>query len=91
MTGSNTNSNVIFGAFQQEVALSLNLHVPLILAIHNAGAAVGSVFAPAKIIVGCSTVGLGGQESDALRSTTRYGLIIILILALVGYLTTLFF
>jgi lactate permease len=87
MTGSNTNSNVLFGAFQQEVALALNLHVPLILAIHNAGAAVGSVFAPAKIIVGCSTVGLGGQESDALRSTTRYGMIVIVILAVTGFIS----
>jgi lactate permease len=84
MTGSNTNSNVLFGAFQQQVALTLSLNVPLILAIHNAGAAVGSVFAPAKIIVGCSTVGLEGQESDALRHTTRFGLIIIVILAVIG-------
>ena len=88
MTGSNTNSNVLFGAFQQEVASTLQLHVPLILALHNAGAAVGSVFAPAKIIVGCSTVGLGGQESDALRQTTKYGLIIIAILALIGFAAT---
>ena len=89
MTGSNTNSNVLFGAFQQGVALSLNLPVPLILAIHNAGAAVGSVFAPAKIIVGCSTVGLGGQESEALRSTTRYGMIIIVLIAIIGFIATL--
>lgn len=88
MTGSNTNSNVLFGAFQQEVALSLNLSVPLVLAIHNAGAAVGSVFAPAKIIVGCSTVGLGGQESEALRNTTRYGMIIIVLLAIIGFIAT---
>ncbi|MDF1514144.1 MAG: L-lactate permease, partial [Anaerolineae bacterium] len=90
MTGSNTNSNVLFGAFQQAVAKSLDLHVPLILAIHNAGAAVGSVFAPAKIIVGCSTVGLEGQESEALRSTTKYGLIIIGVLALIGYVAAMY-
>jgi lactate permease len=64
------------------------MHVPLILAIHNAGAAVGSVFAPAKIIVGCSTVGLGGQESEAMRSTTKYGLLIIFAIALTGYIAT---
>jgi lactate permease len=88
MTGSNTNSNVLFGAFQQQVAVTLQMHVPLILAIHNAGAAVGSVFAPAKIIVGCSTVGLGGQESEAMRSTTKYGLLIIFAIALTGYIAT---
>jgi len=90
MTGSNTNSNVLLGAFQLQVAQALGLQVPLILALHNAGAAAGSIFAPAKIIVGCSTVGLSGGESDALRSTTRRGVIIIAILAVVGLLITQF-
>jgi lactate permease len=86
MTGSNTNSNVLLGAFQQQVAKTLGLYVPLVLAFHNAGAATGSVFAPAKIIVGCSTVGLSGGESEALRRTTRYGLIIIVILSILSLL-----
>jgi lactate permease len=85
MTGSNTNSNVLLGAFQLEVAQTLGLHVPLILALHNAGAAIGSVFAPAKIIVGCSTVGLSNGESEALWRTTRYGLVVLVILALLGF------
>jgi len=88
MTGSNTNSNVLLGAFQLQVAQTLGLQVPLILALHNAGAAAGSIFAPAKIIVGCSTVGLSGGESDALRNTTRYGVIVIAIVAVVGLLIT---
>jgi lactate permease len=86
MTGSNTNSNVMFGAFQLEVAQALRLHVPLILALHNAGAGIGSVFGPAKIIVGCSTVGLSGGESEALRSTASYGLLFIIVLAVIGWL-----
>ncbi len=90
MTGSNTNSNVLLGAFQLQVAQALGLQVPLILALHNAGAAAGSIFAPAKIIVGCSTVGLSGGESEALRSTTRYGVIVIAILAVVGLVITQF-
>lgn len=88
MTGSNTNSNVIFGAFQQQVAQTLGHSIPVILAIHNAGAAVGSVFAPAKIIVGCSTVGLSNREGEVLRSTTRYSLIILVILAILALIVT---
>lgn len=86
MTGSNTNSNVIFGAFQQQVAQTLGYSVPLILAVHNAGAAVGSVFAPAKIIVACSTVGLSNGEGEALRRITQYGLVMLGILALLALL-----
>ncbi|MBN1248027.1 MAG: L-lactate permease [Anaerolineae bacterium] len=84
MTGSNTNSNVLLGAFQLQVAQTLGMTVPLVIALHNAGAAVGSVFSPAKIIVGCSTVGLSGEESEALSRTARYGAIIIGIVAVVG-------
>lgn len=86
MTGSNTNSNVLFGAFQQQVAQTLGYTVPVILAIQNAGASVGSVFAPAKIIVACSTVGLSNGEGEALRRITKYCFVILVIVALLGML-----
>ncbi len=85
MTGSNTNSNVLLGAFQLQVAQTLHLHVPLILALQNAGAAIGSIFAPAKVIVGCSTVGLSGAESDVLGRTVRFGLVVLMVLAGLGF------
>jgi lactate permease len=88
MTGSNTNSNVLFGAFQQQVAQTLDYTVPLILAIHNAGASVGSVFAPAKVIVACSTVGLTNREGEALRRITKYCFVILSLLAAFGLLIT---
>jgi lactate permease len=81
MTGSNTNANVLLSAFQRDVARTLGYSVPVILAGHNAGAAVGSVFAPAKVIVGCSTVGLSGKEGEALRRIIRYAILIILVLS----------
>lgn len=84
MTGSNTNANVLMGALQLEVAQRLGLFIPLVLGLHNAGGALGSIFAPAKIMVGCSTVGLGGSESDVLRRTTLYSLIVIAIIGVLG-------
>jgi len=77
MTGSNTNSNVVFTALQQQTALLLKLSVPMILAAQTAGGALGSVLAPTKIIVGCSTVGLAGEEGKVLRASLRYGLTLI--------------
>ncbi len=77
MTGSNTNSNVVFGGLQQHVATLLGVSPLIILAAQTAGGAVGSLFAPAKVIVGCSTVELGGQEGPVLRSALRYGLAIL--------------
>jgi lactate permease len=44
------------------------------LAAQTTGGALGSMIAPAKILVGCSTVGLSGKEGPVLRSTLLYGL-----------------
>ncbi|MCA9969812.1 MAG: L-lactate permease [Anaerolineales bacterium] len=82
MTGSNTNSNVVFGQLQQQTATALAISVPLILAAQTAGGAIGSLFAPAKVIVGCSTVS-GSDEGRVLRLATLYGLAIVLIVGLV--------
>lgn len=86
MTGSNTNSNVVFGALQQETATLLGLSIPVILAGQTAGASLGSVLAPAKIIVGCSTVGLGGQEGPVIRRMFLLGLIPVVFVAIVTFI-----
>ena len=77
MTGSNTNSNVIFAALQQQIATLVGISPAIILAAQTAGGAIGSLFAPAKVIVGCSTVDLAGQEGPVLRAAMRYGLLIV--------------
>jgi len=81
ITGSNTNSNVLFGVLQQSTAQLLNLSVPLILAAQTAGGSLGSVLAPAKVIVGCSTVGLSGKEGEVMRKLLGYGMITLLTVA----------
>ena len=82
MTGSNTNSNVVFAGMQQHVATLVGVSPLLILAAQTAGGAVGSMFAPAKVIVGCSTVELGGKEGPVLRAVMRYGVAIVIGIAL---------
>lgn len=73
-TGSNNNSNVLFGPLQKNIAALLALDPRLLIATQTAGGALGSMIAPAKLIVGCSTVGLKGREGDVLRRTLFYGL-----------------
>jgi lactate permease len=73
ITGSNNNSNVLFAVLQQNAAALLDLSVPLILGAQTAGGALGSVLAPAKVIVGCSTVGLAGEEGVVMRKLLAYG------------------
>lgn len=82
MTGSNTNSNVVFSVLQQQTAMLAGLNVAVILAAQTTGGALGSMIAPAKILVGCSTVGLSGKEAPVLKATITYGLAITAIFGL---------
>jgi len=81
ITGSNTNANALFGTLQRDTALALKVTVPLILAAQNVGGAIGSTFAPAKVALGCSTVGLEAQESEAMRVLLRYELLALCLMA----------
>lgn len=85
MTGSNTNSNVVFGQLQQQTALALDLSVSLILAGQTAGGAIGSILAPAKVIVGCSTVE-GTNDAQVLRAITVYGVAIVAVVGVLVWL-----
>ena len=73
ITGSNTNSNVIFAALQMRTAELLGFSVPIILAAQTSGAALASVVAPAKLIVGASTAGMEGKEGEVMRAVIGYG------------------
>jgi lactate permease len=75
-TGSNNNSNVLFGSLQKNVALFQNLNPCILVAAQTAGGSMGSMLAPVKIILGCSTVGLIGQEGRVMRMTVPCGLAI---------------
>jgi lactate permease len=80
MTGSNTNSNVVFGALQLRTAQLLGYGAALILAAQTAGAAVSSVMAPTKVVVGASTAGMAGREGEVMRKLLVYaGLLVLLI------------
>jgi lactate permease len=86
MTGSNTNSNAVFANLQMDTALLLGISVPTVLAIQTASAAIASLLAPAKILVGASTVGISGDEGLVLRNLLLYGGLLLLIIAVMGYL-----
>ncbi len=86
ITGSNNNSNVLFGNLQWQTAKLLGLSVPLILAAQNAGGALGSIMAPAKVILGCSTVGLGGKEGSVIGKLILYCGALVLLISIITFI-----
>ena len=74
VTGSNVNSNVLFGEFQYMTAGILGADPSVVLASQTAGASVGSAISPGKIILGTSTAGSEGSESQILKLMLKYTL-----------------
>ena len=81
MTGSNTNSNVVFGALQLRTAELTGYSAAIILAAQTAGAALASVMAPTKVVVGASTAGMAGKEGDVLRKLIPYTALLVLLIS----------
>jgi lactate permease len=86
MTGSNTNSNVVFSDLQMRTAMELGLSVTMVLGIQTASSAIASLLAPAKIMVGASTVGMSGDEGTVLRHLLLYGGALLLVIATLGFI-----
>jgi lactate permease len=63
----------------------MSLSVPMVLAIQTASAALASLMSPAKILVGASTLGIAGQEGSVLRNLLIYGGILLLVIAVMGF------
>ncbi len=82
-TGSNNNSNVLFASLQEGIAVILKISPGIIVSAQTTGGSLGSMIAPAKIIVGLSTVNRPGQDGDVLRKTLPYGLTIGLIMGII--------
>ncbi len=85
-TGSNTNSNILFGPMQKGVAMLLKISPALLLAAQTTGVSLGSMIAPAKLAVGGSTNDMKGREGEVLRLTLPIGLGCTLIIGLLAYL-----
>ncbi len=82
MTGSNTNSNVVFSALQLRTAQLLGDNPAIILAAQTSGAALASVAAPTKVVVGASTAGMAGKEGEVLRALIGYTLLLVFFISL---------
>jgi lactate permease len=75
LTGSNTNSNVMFGLLQYETALAIGKSGVMIAAAQSVGGSIGVSIAPSTIMMGSANVGLTGKENLVMAKTLKYCLI----------------
>jgi lactate permease len=86
LSGSNTSSNAVFGAFQLSVGKLL--HAPLLLfpSLNSVGAEVGKPVAPQTASVGVGTTSMVRNEGEVIRYNMAWTLIILVYLILIGLL-----
>jgi len=89
ITGNNTNSNVLFGVLQRDAARLLQLDPVPMAALQTAGGALGSMVAPAKVVLATATTGLAGQEGRVIRITLPYAIVLTALMGIIGLLVQL--
>jgi lactate permease len=89
VTGSNTNANFLFGALQRDVAILLRENPAIMAALQTTGGALGSMIAPAKVLVVCATAGLQGKEGEVMGVAMKYCLPLTLLMGVLGWLAIL--
>ncbi|MFC3394629.1 L-lactate permease [Brenneria rubrifaciens] len=80
VTGSDTNSNVLFGKLQTTAAQQIGTDPLLLAAANTSGATGGKMISPQSISIAVSATRLEGQSSAIMSGVLRYCLIYIVIL-----------
>ena len=86
IAGSNTVSNLMFAAFQHEVAVRLTISSAMVVALQAVGAAAGNMIAIHNVVAASATVGLLGKEGSTIRKTILPTIYYLLVVGLLGML-----
>ncbi len=91
ITGSNTNSNIIFGKFQFSVAESLGVSTVLMCGLQSIAGSVGVSIGPTNILMAASATGMSGQESRIYKKVMAFVLLAALALGVINFLLLMVF
>lgn len=89
ITGSDTSSNILFGALQSEVSLAIGVDPYWLAAANTSGATAGKMISPQSIAVATSATGMIGMEGKIFNSTIKFCLVYVLLLGVLVYVGTL--
>jgi len=86
ITGSNTNSNIIFGKFQFSVAETLGVSTILMSGLQSIAGSVGVSIGPTNILMASSAIGMSGQESRIYKKVIAFVLLAALLLGAMNFI-----
>ncbi len=91
VTGSGTNSGVLFGAVQSSAAQSLQKDPYWIVALNSLGVAAGKMLSPQSIAIALSSVDAKGEDSKLLSMILPYGIVFLILMSILGFVGSFFF
>src|SRR5215831_9725634 len=91
LSGSNTSTNAMFGAFQASVGKLLGFPVLLLPSLNSVGAEIGKPVAPQTASVGVSTTQYVRNEGAVIRHNMGWTFVLLLYLVVIGIACYLFF
>jgi len=86
ITGSNTNSNVLFGQFQYTIAKNLGVSTAVMCAAQSIGGSIGVSTGPNGVLMGATASKLVGQESLIYKKVSWIALLIALALGILNFI-----
>jgi lactate permease len=91
LSGSNTSTNAMFGAFQALVGKLLGFPLLLLPSLNSVGAEIGKPIAPQTASVGVSTSRFVRNEGEVIRHNFGWTLVLLVYLVIIGVACYLFF
>jgi lactate permease len=91
LSGSNTSTNAMFGAFQALVGKVLGFPLLLLPTLNSVGAEIGKPIAPQTASVGVSTSRFVRNEGEVIRHNFGWTIVLLVYLVIIGVACYLFF
>lgn len=84
ITGSNTNSNVIFGYLQEVAANSIGMSAAIMCAVQSIGASIGCAIGPTTVSLGATAAQIQGEENKIYKKTLIPILVMVILLGIMN-------
>ena len=86
MTGSTTSSNILFSAFQRDVAEIIGINSLAITSLQTTGGSLGKMMTPTTIALGTGVTNIVGHEGEVMKKTMGYAIVMALIVGIASYI-----
>ena len=85
VTGSGTNSGVLFGTVQSSAANTLQIDPYWMVSLNSLGVAAGKMLSPQSLAIALSSVNAKGEDAKLMARVMPYGLLFLVLMSILGF------